>query len=121
MSQADTAESRVREVVQAYVDATRRCDADGMRCVFHAQAAMNGYLGDKLMIGSPDPFFEALAAQTGPQSGYRAVIEAIAVNGCTATATLREDGCLGAAFVNHFHLVEDSGSWRIVAKLFATL
>jgi len=120
MGPVDSAESKVREVVQAYVDATRHCDADGMRGVFHPRAAMNGFLGEQAMIGSPEPFFDALASQGGPQPGYRAVIEAVEVNGRTATATLCEDGCLGASFVNHFHLVELDSGWCIVAKLFET-
>lgn len=118
MGPVDGAESRVREVVQAYIDATRRCDADRMRGVFHPRAAMNGFLGEEAMVGSPEPFFDALASQTVPQPGYRAVIESVEVNGRTATATLREDGCLGASFVNHFHLVELDSVWCIVAKLF---
>lgn len=111
----------VRAVIERYVEATRGCDAAAMRAVFHPAAAMNGWLGPQALVGSPEPFYGALEAAGGPMPGYEAEIGEVRVEGGTAVVTLRERNCLGVGFVNHFHLMEEGGEWRIVAKLFQTI
>lgn len=111
----------VRAVIQSYVDACSRGDVLALRALFHPDAAMSGYLVDSLVTGSPESFFDAVAANPPPaDSGlrYEAVIEGVNVSGRTATAVLREQGYLGLNFVNQFQLLDIDGQWHIVAKLF---
>jgi len=118
MSDRVSAARAVRAVIEDYVKGSREGDAVRLRSIFHPDAVMVGYLGGKLMSGSPEPFF-AHVAQAGPApEGYKAEIAAVEVDGRTATATLLESGFAGLDFVDRFHLLEEDGSWRIVSKLF---
>ena len=115
----------VRAVVERYVDATRRADIEQLRATFHPGAFMAGYLGDDLLVGTPEPFFADVGsrpsmAETG--APYHAEITSIQVAGRAAAVTLEEDGFFGAfRFVNYFHLLKVDGEWEIVGKTFASL
>jgi hypothetical protein len=114
-------EIQVHNVVQAYVDACRTGDVTVLRTLFHPNAVMSGYLAGNRLVGSPDPFFEAVASAPSPASGgadYRSEISEVVVTGKLATATLREQGFLGMDFTNYFQLLEIDGEWKLVAKLF---
>ena len=52
----------VREATARYVDATYRGDVGALRACFHESAVMSGYLGEELLTGSPEPFFNDIAA-----------------------------------------------------------
>jgi len=120
MSTQDAA-TRVRAVVQRYVDACRDGDANALRSVFHPQALLSGYLAGDRLLGDMEPFYAAVAGNPPPAVGegeYRAEISGIEVSGGIAVAILREQRYLGMDFVNHFQLLEVDGEWVIVAKLF---
>jgi hypothetical protein len=93
--------------------------------LFHPTAVMNGYLGDKLLLGGPQPFLDDIGgrppmAKTAPH--FKAVFSSVHVSGRTATATLHEDGFFGTGkFVNYFHLLKLDGAWKIVSKTFESL
>lgn len=111
----------VRAVIQSYIDACARGDVLALRALFHPSAILSGYLANELVTGSPEPFFNAVGANPAPvDSGlrYEARIDSVHIDGCIATAVLRETGYLGMNFVNHFQLLEVDGQWHIVAKLF---
>jgi len=123
---SDDAQSvcEVREVAARYVDATYRGDAAALRACFHPAAVMCGYLGEDLLVGGPERFFEDIAANPAMESTgapYVAEIASVEVTGGAASVRLDETGFFGSlSFVNWFHLIRDEdGEWRIVSKLFA--
>jgi Putative lumazine-binding len=115
----------VRAVVERYVDATYRADIEQLRGTFHPGAAMAGYLGDDLLVGTPEPFFADMGSRpsmAGTDVAFKAEITSIQVAGRTAAVTLEEDGLFGAfRFVNFFHLLKIDGEWQLVSKTFASL
>ena len=115
----------VRAVVERYVDATYRADIDQLRGTFHPGAAMSGYLGDNLLVGTPEPFFADMGSRpsmAGSDTAFKAQITSIQVAGRAAAVTLEEDGFFGIfRFVNYFHLLKLDGEWQLVSKTFASL
>lgn len=117
----DDMQRAVLAVLHSYVDACRHGDVLALRAIFHPQASMHGMLGGKLVTGTPEPFFDAVAGNESPDaSGLAYTVETgpVQVCGCTATAVLHEHGYLGLDFTNFFQLLEIDGQWYIVAKLF---
>ena len=123
MEEKDTA--AVRAVLERYVDATYRADVESLRTTFHPEAVMAGYLGDDLVVGTPEPFFADVGShpsmlETG--APYKADIAEIHVAGRVAGARVEESGFFGtASFVNYFHLLDVDGDWKIVSKAFQTV
>jgi hypothetical protein len=114
-------EEQVRAVLASYVEGCRLGDLDLLKKIFHPDAAMSGYLAGSLLVGGPEPFFQAVAGNPAPAASnapYEASIEAVQVSGKMATGVLRESGFLGMDFVDYFQLLEIDGSWKIVSKLF---
>ncbi|MEW5725566.1 MAG: nuclear transport factor 2 family protein [Thermodesulfobacteriota bacterium] len=119
-----TDQESVREVVQRYIDGTFNGDAGVIRKCFHPQAVMNGYLGDQLFLGGPEPFFQQIEnSPSMSQAGapYQAEITSLDLVGRVASATVKETGFAGEMnFTNYFHLIKDEGQWKIISKLFTT-
>jgi len=119
------AEVAVRAVLDAYTRAIYEADVETLSGCFHPAAVMNGYLGDKLLVGTPEPFLADVGghpAMAGSDAPFETEYTAIKVSGRTATATLEENGFLGSGhFVNYFHLLLDAGQWKIVSKTFESL
>ena len=115
----------VRAVVERYVDATYRADIEQLRSTFHEGAAMAGYLGDDLLVGTPEPFFADMGSRpsmSGSGTTFKAQITSIQVAGRAAAVTLEEDGFFGVfRFVNYFHLLKVDGEWKLISKTFASL
>jgi ketosteroid isomerase-like protein len=114
----------VREVVARYVDATYRGDVAALRACFHPSAVMCGYLGEELITGDPERFFEDIGATPAMESTgapYVAETTSVEVAGDAASVRLEETGFFGSvSFINWLHLIRDQdGEWRIVSKLFA--
>ncbi|MCC7412327.1 MAG: nuclear transport factor 2 family protein [Gammaproteobacteria bacterium] len=111
----------VRGVVQAYVEAARTGDAGTLENLFHPQALMTGHIRDRLLLGTPAPFFAAVRAAPAPAASgeaYRAEIVNVEVAGSVASVTLKERHYLGTNFTDFFHLLRLDGEWRIVSKTF---
>jgi hypothetical protein len=114
----------VREVVDRYIDATYRGDAEALRSCFHESAVMSGYLGEELLTGGPERFFQDIASTPSMESTgapYVAETTSLEVVGSAASVRVDETGFFGRfAFSNWFHLVKgEDGAWLIVSKLFA--
>lgn len=109
----------VRQVIERYVEGSKG-DVETLRAVFHPEARMTGYFGGTLMLGTPEPFFDAVKSAATPEStaGYKAEIRSIDVVGQAATATLVETGFLGSDYTDFFQLIQEDGSWRIISKTF---
>jgi Putative lumazine-binding len=119
------AEKGVRTLLDRYAEAVYRADVGSLRSIFHPAAVMNGYLGDKLLVGTPEPFYADIGGHppmSASDAPFKTEWTAVHVAGRTATATLEETGFFGAGhFVNYFHLLLQDGEWRIVSKTFESL
>jgi len=124
-SSQNEAEAAVRAVLDGYAGAVYHGDVETLKDIFHPQACMNGYLGDKLLLGGPEPFLADIGSHPPmAESGapFKAEFSAIHVSSRTATATLHETGFFGTGkFVNYFHLLNDNGEWKIISKTFESL
>ena len=120
-----TAEAAVRVVLDAYAKAVYEADVDTLRGCFHPAAVMNGYLGDQLLVGDPEPFLADIGGHPAMKDSgapFKTEYTAIKVSGRTATATLEENGFFGSGhFVNYFHLLKEGDGWKIVSKTFESL
>ena len=109
--------AEIARILRIYEDGTRERDVEALRAVFHEGAVMSGWLGPDLLVGGPEPFYEALRGRE-VGLGYAARVTAIEVTGATARAQVVEDDLWGLSFVDDFHLVRGADGWRIVSKLF---
>jgi len=113
----------VNAVVQAYITATFEGDVAGFSKIFHKSIAMNGYLGEQLLIGNADAFLDQIGNNPSLKSGgapYKATIEGLEVSGKVASVTLNETGFGDMSFTNYLHLIAEDGRWSIISKTFTT-
>jgi hypothetical protein len=119
------AEGAVRQALDSYARAVLHADVETLKRLFHPAAVMNGYLGDKLLVGTPEPFLADIGghpAMVDSDVPFKTEWTAVHVSGRTATATLEENGFFGSGhFVNYFHLLLVDGEWKIVSKTFESL
>ena len=116
---------KIQEVLLNYINGTYESDIPLLKSCFHENAKMTGYLGDTLVDGTPEPFFEDMAS--GPSMAlrkdpYQAEIQSIHITGRTASAAVHETGFRGnTCLTDYFHLLmmEDC-SWKLVSKTFTT-
>ncbi len=121
---SDNDKAAVKDVVEAYIEATFKGDVAGFDKVFHNNIVMNGYLGEQLVIGNADVFPQQMANMPSLESSgapYKASIDAIELSGRIASATLNETGFGDMSFTNYFHLIKENEDWRIISKTFTTL
>lgn len=111
----------IEEVMNKYTDGTRSRDLGVLKSIFHSNAVMTGWMGSDLLVGSPQPFYDALQThEVG--ADYASQITDISIDGPIASAEVREQNLFGLDFVNRCHLIRQSdGSWLIVSKLFRHL
>jgi hypothetical protein len=116
-------DTEARAVIEEYVAACRVRSVDRLKAIFHPDALMSGYLVEQRLVGSTQPFYDALQhAPADPPGGrYDAKITSVDVAGRIATVTLEERGFLGLDFTDYFHLVKMDGDWKIVSKTFTTV
>jgi hypothetical protein len=116
-------EHDARAVIEEYVAACSVRSVERLKAIFHPDALMSGYLMDQSLVGTPQPFYDALAHAPADPPGrrYDAEITQVDVAGRIASVTLRERGFLGLDFIDYFHLVNVDGRWKIVSKTFTTL
>ncbi|MCP3982802.1 MAG: nuclear transport factor 2 family protein [bacterium] len=109
----------VRQVIEQYIEGSKG-NLETLRAAFHPDARMTGYLGGTLLLGTPEPFFDAVKSAVTPEStaAYEAEIRSIEVVGQAATATLIEKGFLGSDFTDFFQFICENGNWRIISKTF---
>lgn len=116
---------QVREVVQRYIQGTYQADVELLKSVFHPQARMTGYLGDTLLMGTPEPFLQDMGSAPSMASRgdpYHAEIRELNVTGRIASAIVYETGFRGSGVLeDHFQLLCEDGVWSIISKNFTTL
>ncbi len=116
---------QVKEVINNYATGTYTADMELLRSAFHKDAHMTGYLGDELLIGTIEPFFEDIASAPSMKDNgdnYNYEITNVVVTGKIASVVLEETGFRGAADLeDHFQLIYDQDKWSIISKNFTTL
>lgn len=113
----------VRSVLLRYVEGYINADEDKLRDAFADDAVMNGYVGDRLVTGSPEPFIARVVSEPSLVSQgleLKYDIEQIAVTGNAASATLKEHGFGASNFMDYMHLIKREGAWKIISKTFST-
>jgi hypothetical protein len=117
MAAAD--ERKIRETVQHYVDGMHTHKVGSLKEAFHQQAILCGYLGDELIAAPIEALYDWVGANPAPADTgevFDCSILAIRRTGRVATATVRETSHEGSV-IDYFHLLNDSGRWWIVSKL----
>ena len=121
---ADRESQEIANIIDRYRAGTYAADEAMLRDVFHPDATMNGYLGDQLLMGGLDPFFDVL--KSGPsmeseQAPYNVVITHLETEGNVASVTIDETGFTGGVnFTTYFMLMKLDGTWKITTKTFST-
>lgn len=122
--QPGTEEEAVAAVIHRYIEGYINADALILRDVFAADAVMNGYVGDRLVAGSPEPFIQRVASEPAlkskPELTLNYDIEQLNVTGNAASVTLREYRFGDFSFTDFMHLLKRDGVWKIVSKTFTT-
>ncbi|MAM70275.1 MAG: hypothetical protein CMP91_03915 [Gammaproteobacteria bacterium] len=113
-------EEKIKQILDLYTEGTYEGDADKLQASFHEKAVMNGYLGEHLLLATPEPFIAEVCKQPMKDSGfaYNPVISALNIDEKVATATLEETYPDGMRFTNFFHLIDDGSGWKIISKAF---
>ena len=116
---------KIQEVLLNYIKGTYESHIPLLRSCFHESDKMTGYLGDTLVDGTPEPFFEDMASGPSMALGkepYEAEIQFIHITGRTASAAVHETGFRGnTCLTDYFQLLKlEDGSWKIVSKTFTT-
>jgi len=115
----------VQNVMQQYIDGVYQGNVEKLRGFFHENAVMNGYLGEQMLIGGPEPFFEDIGKNPSMSEAgapYNAEITSIEITGDTASVTLKETGFAGTLnFINYFHLMKVQDEWKIMSKTFTSV
>ena len=108
-------------VIQEYVDACAVGSVARLKALFHEQALMSGYMMGEYVMGSPEPFFQALEnppPDLPASEHYKGEIRSVEVSGPIASVALEETGFMGMNFSNYFHLARVDGQWLIISKTF---
>ncbi|SJZ59723.1 nuclear transport factor 2 family protein [Anaerorhabdus furcosa] len=118
-------EKSIRDLLEQYFDAISNADVVKLKTIFHPNASMYGYLGDQVVVGTPEIFYADLNSKPSmikQNIKCTCVVDSIQVISNTATASILVDNFYGVATVNDsFHLIKFDNEWKIVCKTFTTL
>ncbi len=111
-------------VLQAYMDGSRDLDRAKLATCFHPKAVLTGFLKGTTVVATPALFLDDVShivAAGVRHNGYEAKIETLTVEGTVASASITMSGFAGMNFKDYMHLIEESGRWSIISKLFTTV
>lgn len=123
MSSKSKDELEVVAVIEKYVESYINADIPALRDVFAGDAIMNGYLGEMLLEGTPEPFIQQVASNPSLKSSgleLRYKIEHVSITHNAASVVLREIGFGRFNFTDYMHLLKRDGVWKIISKTFTT-
>ena len=109
----------IEQYIASYIDA----DIAALRNVFASDAVMNGYVGERLVEGTPERFIQQVAANPPLASSGAALeyhIEHVSITHNAASVVLRETGFGPFNFTDYMHLLKRDGVWKIISKTFTT-
>ena len=116
-------EAAVTSVIHRYIEGYINANEQILREVFAGDAVMNGYVGERLVAGSPEPFIQRVSSEPALKSlglELKYVIEQVAVTGNAAAVVLKEYEFGDFSFTDYMHLLKRDSSWKIVSKTFST-
>lgn len=123
MSGSTHDEVAVAAVIHRYIEGYINANEPLLREVFATDAVMNGYVGDRLVTGSPEPFIRRVTSEPSLKSQgleLKYNIEHCSVTGHVASVMLCEYGFGGFNFTDYMHLLKRDGVWKIMSKTFST-
>ena len=123
MGKDENEETAVIVVIEQYINSYINADLPALQDVFAPDAIMNGYVAGRLVEGTPEPFFQQVAANPPLKSSGHPLeyqIEHISVTGNAAAVLLREVGFGQFNFTDYMHLLKRNGEWKIISKTFTT-
>ncbi len=123
MSPRREEEDAVAAVIHRYVYGYINADEPTLRDVFAHDAVMNGYVGERLVSGSPEPFIQRVTSEPSLASqglDLKYDIEQIAITGNAASVVLKEYRFGDFNFTDFIHLLKCGAVWKIVSKTFST-
>ena len=123
MSEQAQDKAEVGAVIEQYVESYINAEIPALRDVFADDAIMNGYLGETLMEGTPEPFIQQVASNPSLKSSgleLKYNIEHISITHNAASVVLREIGFGRFNFTDYMHLLKRDGVWKIISKTFTT-
>jgi len=109
------------ETIEAYIEATRSGDVEGLKNLFSPEALMSGFFEGEFYSGSLGVFFDEVRDNPSPSETGQEYIGEITyteVIGNIAQVTMKEKGYLGLDFTNLFHLACVDGKWLILSKTY---
>ena len=115
--------TRIEQVINTYVESYLHADIEGLQSVFAHDAIMNGYVGDRLIEGTPEIFIVNVSkapaiASSDLTPSYE--IGQVEIQGNAASVTIQEYGFGAFNFTDFIHLLRRDGDWKIVSKTFST-
>ena len=114
-------ERAISAAIQLYFDSMYKSDAGKVHAVFHPNAKITGYMGNRLVEQSVTEFAQFVAAQQpSPQEKDEPILLetlSLDITGNTAVAKVR-DGYLGLTFVDTLSFLLVDAQWLIYNKLF---
>jgi len=118
---SDADQSRITEVVQAYIDGSRSGDAEQLRRAFHPDARMYGSIAGQRLDLPIEEFIALASSRPADVDGtYAARIVLVEQIGDAAIAAIEETGFWGTlSFTDFFALSRFDGDWKIVNKTYA--
>ena len=112
-------------LMEEYYNSVYNADAESLKEMFHEKAVMIGFFGHMFLSGTPEPFFRGLTTQ--PSSACIGtecctIYSSLDIQENTAEARTYAYGFYGDSTVeDHFEMVKEDGSWKIICKIVNTL
>lgn len=123
MTNSSLDEDSVTGVIHRYIEGYINADEQILRDVFATDAVMNGYVGERLVLGSPEPFIQRVTSEPSLKSQGLELnydIEQCSITGGAAAVVLKEYGFGHFNFIDYMHLLKRDGVWKIISKTFST-
>jgi len=106
------------------MDGSRDLDRAKLETCFHPKSILTGFLKGTTVVGTPALFLDDVTRMVAAgvrNTGYEAKIDTLSVEGTVASANITMSGLAGLNFKDYMHLIEESGRWSIISKLFTTV
>ena len=123
MSEIGEDERAVRVVIEQYIQSYLSADVTALRDVFAHDAIMNGFVGERLVEGTPEPFLQNVASNpplNGSDFQPEYNIEHVSLTNNAASVIVREINFGPYNFTDYMHLLKRDGVWKIISKTFTT-
>ena len=107
-------EAAARKVIEQYIDGTCNSDVAVLKTCFHSGVVMNGCFDGKLLLGTPEPFFQEIAVPIKAKSPLSRLRKHRQRD--SQGERVRRQHRLHQLF----YLMDIEGRWQITSKTFIT-